>query len=281
MAANYITTVPDGVRLRYWQEGPASGPNVVFLAGWMQTAGSFKKQVAHLKTSYRVTTFDYRGHGDSDKPAFGHRVQRLAADLENLLTQLDLRDVTLVGHSMGSSIIWAHWDLFAHDRIRKLVFVDQARTLTINPAWSPEQIAEAGAVFPEDQRFAVANNMATPAWKDAWVPLFRSFWSPEVDPKDLEWVQEQAMKAPAETAAQLMLNHCGMDWKDVISRITVPTLVVGAKGSVVPVKGMEWIAKQIPGSRLELFEKEERGSHFMFWESPEKFNRILEEFLAA
>ncbi|KAI1379027.1 alpha/beta-hydrolase [Hypoxylon crocopeplum] len=281
MASNFITTTPDGVRLRYWQDGPTSGPNVVFLPGWVQTAAQFKKQVEHFKTHYRVTTYDHRGHGDSDKPSFGYRVARLAADLECLLVQLDLRDVTLVGHSMGSSVIWAHWDLFAHDRLRKLVFVDQAPALTADPAWSPEQVAEAGAVFSAAQRFDVAAALRGPQWKEAWTGLSKGFFSPDVDPKDFEWALEQQMKAPPEVAAALMLDHAAQDWRDVIPRINVPTLVVGAKGSMVAVQGMEWITKQIPGARLEIFEKEEGGSHFMFWENPEKFNRILEEFLKA
>lgn len=124
MTSNFITT-PDGVRLHYTQDGPSSGPNVVFIPGWVQTAAQFKKQVAHFKQKFHVTTYDHRGHGESDKPAYGYRVSRLAADLEFLLKELDLRDVALVGHSMGSSVIWAHWDLFAHDRIKKVAFVDQ------------------------------------------------------------------------------------------------------------------------------------------------------------
>ncbi|KAI1779094.1 alpha/beta-hydrolase [Hypoxylon cercidicola] len=278
MTSDFIT-LPDGVRLRYTQEGPESGPNVVFIPGWVQTAAQFKKQAAHFRGKFRVTTYDHRGHGESDKPAFGYRVTRLAADLDSLLAQLDLRDVTLVGHSMGSSVIWAHWDLFAHDRVGKVVLVDQAPAITVDPSWTPEQAAAAGSVFPVGQRFELARALRGPEWRAAWEGLTRSFFSPGVAAEDLEWTLAQQMKASRETAAALFLDHGAMDWRDVVPRIDVPALVVGARGSLFPPQGMEWVGRQIPGARFVMFEKEEGGSHFMFWENPDKFNRILEEFL--
>ncbi|KAI2637788.1 alpha/beta-hydrolase [Hypomontagnella submonticulosa] len=271
-------TVPDGVRLRYWQDGPATGPNLVFIPGWVQTAAQFKKQVEYFKAKFRVTTYDHRGHGESDKPAFGYRLSRLAADLEALLTQLDLRSVTLIGHSMGAAVTWAHWDLFAHDRIAKLVFADQSPTLSINPAWTPEQILEKGGVFLPEARYELINALRGPQWKEAWASLSKSFFSPDVDAKDVEWFLQQQMKSPPEIAAALMIDHSACDWCDVFPRINVPVLGIGAKGSLMAYQGMEWIVKQT-GGRIVTFEKEEGGSHFMFWENPEKFNRVVEEFL--
>lgn len=280
MATETYITTPDGVRLRYWQEGPPNAPNLVFLTGWVQTAAQFKKQVEYFKKNYRVTTYDHRGHGDSDKPSFGYRVYRLAADLESLLAQLDLRNVTLIGHSMGAAILWAHWDIFPHTRISKLVFVDQARTLTYNPAWTDQEKAEAGSVFSPDGVYDIMNALRGPQWKDTWTTMARQFYTPEVDGAEFEWALQNSLKATPESAAALIQDLAITDWGDVFPRVTVPVLVVGAKGSVAPVAGMEWIAKQVQKGRVVVFEKEEGGSHFMFFENPEKFNRILEEFLA-
>ncbi|KAI0101271.1 alpha/beta-hydrolase [Daldinia grandis] len=277
--SGYVTT-SDGVRLRYWQDGPLSGPNVVFIPGWVQTAAQFRKQTEYFKTKYHTTTYDHRGHGESDKPAFGYRISRLAADLEALLTQLDLRSATLVAHSMGSSVTWAHWDLFPHDRISKLVFIDQSPSMTANPTWTPEQVAAAAAIFQPSERFDIANALRGPQWKEAWTALSRSFYTPDADPKDIEWALAQSMKMSRENAAALIADHAAIDHRDVFPRINVPTLSFGGRGSMLPASGMEWIAKQT-GGRVEIFEKEEGGSHFLFWENPEKFNRILEEFLSS
>ena len=61
--------------------------------------------------------FDMRGHGDSSTPAGGYRVSRLAADLRAVIERLELDQVDLMGHSIGSSIIWSYIDLFGEDRL--------------------------------------------------------------------------------------------------------------------------------------------------------------------
>jgi pimeloyl-ACP methyl ester carboxylesterase len=60
----------------------------------------------------------------------------------------------------------------------------------------------------------------------------------------------------------------------------LPTLVIGGRVSLIPWKSLAWIAKQIPGAQLEIFEENEGGSHFMFVENPTKFNQIVSKFVA-
>jgi non-heme chloroperoxidase len=55
---------------------------------------------------------DKRSHGQSQKVSYGLKILRLARDLYELLTELDLNEVALLGHSMGSSVIWCYIDLF-------------------------------------------------------------------------------------------------------------------------------------------------------------------------
>ncbi|HIJ39662.1 MAG TPA: hypothetical protein HPP90_01090 [Deltaproteobacteria bacterium] len=69
------------------------------------------------------------------------------------------------------------------------------------------------------------------------------------------------------------------DWRDVIPRLSLPTLVVGGRVSAIPWKSVEWTARQVKGSRLEIFEEDEGGNHFMFIENPSKFNRIVADFI--
>ncbi|KAI8961798.1 alpha/beta-hydrolase [Daldinia sp. FL1419] len=279
--SDYVVTA-DGIRLRYWQYGPVSGPNLVLIPGWAQTAAQFKKQVEHFQTKYRVTTYDHRGHGESDKPSFGYRITRLAADFEVVLTQLDLRDATLVGHSMGSSILWAHWDLFTHDRISKLVFIDQSPAMTANPTWTPEQVTQFASLFQPSQRFDLPNALLAPNWKETWIAFSRSFYTEAMDPAELDWAINQQLKMAPEHAAALLADHAAIDWRDVLPRIDVPVLIFAGEGNVSPTPAAaNWMAKQVKNGRAEIFKKEERGSHFLFLENPEKFNRVLEEFMTS
>jgi pimeloyl-ACP methyl ester carboxylesterase len=97
--------------------------------------------------------------------------------------------------------------------------------------------------------------------------------------EELAWVIQQNLKMPRPYAARLLYDHATNDWRDVIPRIDVPTLVVGGKASLVGWKSQVWIGNQIPGAQTVIFEAEEGGNHFMFMENPEKFNRIVEEFM--
>jgi pimeloyl-ACP methyl ester carboxylesterase len=69
------------------------------------------------------------------------------------------------------------------------------------------------------------------------------------------------------------------DWRDVIPRIDIPTLIVGGRASLVGWRSQVWIGSQIRGSSVEIFEEDEGGNHFMFMENPEKFNRLVKDFM--
>lgn len=269
----------DGVTLHCKQVGPKSAPNLLFIPGWSQSAAQWRKQVQHFGKNFRVTTYDHRGHGESEKPQGGYRVSRLASDLNDLINVLDLKDVTLVGHSMGCSVIWSYWDLFADSRkrISKLVLADEPICLVMNPAWTAEEVVARSAIFTPESLFQTANGMKHS--DDVRTALLRSMFTSAVKQEDFDWVLEQNCKMSAKNAATLLLDHGGKDWIDVLPTISVPTLVIGAKGSIAAYQGIESIAKLIDGSDIKIFEKEGGGSHFMFWENAEKFNSVVDDFV--
>ena len=108
-------TTNDGVRLHYIEAG--SGKPLVMIPGWSQTAAQFRAQLAGLSDRYRVIAIDMRGHGESDKPDHGYRIQRLSADVHEFLAANGLTNVTLAGHSMGCSVIWGYWELYGSSRM--------------------------------------------------------------------------------------------------------------------------------------------------------------------
>ncbi|WP_233255718.1 alpha/beta fold hydrolase [Naasia lichenicola] len=102
-------TTDDGVRLDYTESGAPGGVPVVLIAGFKAARASWLYQTPALEAAgYRVISVDLRGHGTSECPDFGHSMARRAADLEQLLVELDLRGAVLVGQSMGGNTVWAH-----------------------------------------------------------------------------------------------------------------------------------------------------------------------------
>ncbi|KAJ2980267.1 hypothetical protein NQ176_g2740 [Zarea fungicola] len=267
----------DSVRLSYSRSGPATR-TLVFIPGWRQTAAQWRKQVEHFNKNYDVITFDQRGHGESDKPAFGLRIARLAADLNDLLTSLALDNVTLIGHSMGCSVIWAFWDLYPnmHGKLSKVILVDQSPRMTADLTWTPEEAANCGAIFLPDRCQEIARNLDVAA-----EGLIRAMFTSEVAEEDFRWVMKQNAKMSAQDAGTLFLDHAANDWSDVLPRINIPTLCIGAKGSLLPAQSMELVSQKIPGSTIVTFEAQEGGSHFMFWQNPNKFNEVVAKFLTG
>src|SRR5712691_6992619 len=88
--------------IELYYEDHGTGKPVVLIHGWPLSGRSWEKQVpALLAAGYRVITYDRRGFGDSSRPASGYDYDTFAADLDKLMTRLDLRDTALIGFSMG------------------------------------------------------------------------------------------------------------------------------------------------------------------------------------
>jgi len=276
--AQKSVTISGDITLRYQEAG--EGKPLVMLHGWSQSAAEFKHQIAALAGSRRVIALDQRGHGESDKPETGYRIARLAADLREVLIALDLHDVDLLGHSMGCSVSWCYLDLFGADRLSRLVLVDEAALVTGLPNWSETTREALGCFFSEPSALAdFQSQVRSTANVETAVDLIAGMFTEAMTREDLLWVAAENIKMPRRHAADLLYHHCMIDWRDLIPTICLPTLVIGGAASIFPAHTQEWLAEQIPGAEYVIFGAEEGGSHFMFYENPEKFNAVVEGFL--
>ncbi|TQO18790.1 pimeloyl-ACP methyl ester carboxylesterase [Rhodoglobus vestalii] len=274
-----FVTTNDGNKLHYREAG--NGPVLVLVPGWSQTAAQFQKQIDRFSADHRVIALDSRGHGESSKPAYGYRISRLAADLHDLLVGLDLHDVTLLGHSMGCSVIWSYWDLYAGERVARLILVDQPAVLVTSPFWEEGVGADLSAIFAPAQTYEIAAGLSGSTGAEVSAGLLSTMWTDKMTEDDKAWIIERNLELPRALSAQLLIDHAFADWRDVLPRITVPTLVIGGTVSLFPAAGIEWVASQIPGAQLRIFSGDELGSHFAFWENSDLFNDVVAEFLSS
>ncbi|GAA2493050.1 alpha/beta fold hydrolase [Winogradskya humida] len=213
-------TTNDGVTLHYTDEG--GGPVIVLIPGFTASVDSWELQrLALVKDGYRVLALDRRGHGDSETPAWGWRLSRHGKDLHDFLDALDLQRVVLVGGSMGASTIWAYYDLFGADRLAGIVTVDQ----------TPRLINEAGW---EHGFYGLTADNAGTFFADG-VPLTGKGLSFETTAERLPRLVE-ALGRPPKNAdwrpmAALLQDHANQDWRDVIARISVPSLFLAGHDS--------------------------------------------------
>jgi non-heme chloroperoxidase len=270
-------TTSDGVSLYYLEAG--SGKPILMIPGWSQTAEQFKHQITGLSDRYRVIAVDMRGHGESEKPEFGYKISRLAKDIHDMIHALDLDEVNILGHSMGSSVIWNYYDLFGPERLSKLLLIDQMPMITSNPAWSEEERVASGAIFNPQSLYETINALAGPDGIETTRAFIGNMVTKAIPDGDKAWIIERNLRMPRQHAATLLYNHSTQAWRDLIPRIELPSLVVGGRVSVVPWQSQQWVAEHIKGARLEIFEEEEGGNHFMFIEAPDKFNDIVANFV--
>src|SRR6202171_4845842 len=108
--------------IEIYYEDHGSGSPVVLIHGWPLNGDAWEKQTAALLAAgHRVITYDRRGFGRSRQPGTGSHYDTFAADLDALLTALNVTDVSLVGHSMGTGEITRYIGKYGTKRLRKAV----------------------------------------------------------------------------------------------------------------------------------------------------------------
>ena len=128
-----------------YYEDHGSGPAVVLISGWPFDSRSWEAQVHPLLTvGYRVIAYDRRGFGRSSRPAGGYDFDTLAADLDQLLTRLDLHEVTLIGLSLGTGEVARYIGVHGTQRLRACVFIESLAPSFTKSADNTQGVDRAG-----------------------------------------------------------------------------------------------------------------------------------------
>ncbi|MGN7799545.1 alpha/beta fold hydrolase [Leifsonia sp. 22587] len=110
--------------IELYYEDHGTGQPVVLIHGYPLDGSSWERQAREIRAAgYRVVTYDRRGFGRSSKVETGYDYDTFAADLDTVLTTLDLNDVILVGFSMGTGELARYAKLFGTDRVAKFAFL--------------------------------------------------------------------------------------------------------------------------------------------------------------
>lgn len=259
-----------------------SGQPLVMIPGWSQSAAEYGRNIEELAKSRRVIALDMRSHGESPNAATGHRIQRLAKDLEEVLSVLRIDSADVLGHSMGSSIIWSYLDLFGTARLRRLVIVDQAPMVAALPGWDENVKKKYGCLLPDVQSVAgVCDAVRATSSVEGTMDILKGMFTSALPEQDLRWIATENLKMPRAAAADLLFDHCLNDWRDVITGVRLPALVIGGRKSIFSAESQEWIAAVNPNATASIYEEHEGGGHFMFFENPRRFNDEVAAFLSA
>lgn len=261
-----------------YYEDHGSGQPVVLISGWPLSSASWEKQLTPLlDAGFRVVSYDRRGFGLSAKPATGYAYDTLAADLDRILTTLDLRDAVLVGFSMGGGEVARYLGRHGSARVAKAVFIS-AITPALLKAPDNEEGVE-GDVFEGIRQALVADR---PAF---FTKFFKDFYN--LDTTLGRAISEEAVRASwnvASLSSPIAAVQCvtawGEDFREDLKAVGVPTLVIhGTADRIVPfdasAKRMEEL---VDDCRLVTLDG---APHGLGWTHAEETNRALLEFLGA
>jgi non-heme chloroperoxidase len=263
------------------EDSGGTGRPVVLIHGWPLSGESWSEQTGPLaQAGYRVVTYDRRGFGESDKPkgigTAGYDYDTLTEDLHNLLVELDLNDVTLVGFSMGGGEVARYFTTYGNDRVHSVVFAGAV------PPYLPK--SDDNPDGPLDAETAELFESGLKNDRDAFFEQFTTmFFSANDQLVVTEDVRQQAYalaQQSDERAALGCLNAFGTtDFREDLPKINVPTLVIhGDSDGIVPFEGSgKRTHEAVKGSELVLVAG---GPHGFNVSHAGEFNEALIAFLA-
>jgi non-heme chloroperoxidase len=235
----------DKVDLYFTDQG--DGPCVVFAHSWALNSDQWHYVVAGLvDKGFRCITYDRRGHGRSDSHRGGWNMDLLADDLAQLLEHLDVKDATLVGHSMGCSEIVRCVTRHGGRRIARAVFLAPILPLLVRVADNPDGI---------DRTYLDASlellGRDVPQWCSDNAPPYFGM-RPNVSRGMTEWTTRQIVDTPVKTLVDTMRMGAETDFRAELSAFDVPTLVMhGDSDASAPIEitGRKAVAL-LPRARL-------------------------------
>ena len=220
--------------INLYYEDHGSGQPIVLIHGYPLDGHSWEKQsAALLDAGYRVITYDRRGFGQSSQPTTGHDYDTYAADLNTLLETLDLRDVILVGFSMGTGEVGRYLGTYGSARVAKAAFLASLEPFLLqtddNPGGVPQDVFDGISTSAKTDRYA---------WFD---DFFSNFFN--LDENLGTRISEAAVRGSWNVAvssswfaASAVVPTWLTDFRADLPKIDVPTLILhGTADRILPI----------------------------------------------
>lgn len=270
MSEEHFFEIEPGVDLYYLDKG--KGRPLIFIPGWTFSVDLFEKQIDYYAQRYRVIAIDPRSHGKSSISFTGNTYNKQGEDLGKVIDYLDLRDVVLIGWSFGGQAVWAYLEQKGLSNVKAVINIDVSpRSLSSDPT---EWVAGTLESLIEAHNFSLDTNQH-----------YRKFMNDFADsllldrkPTDAEKARfiGPSLRIPSWIAGSLYVDGWLADKYKIAKTVdeSLPSMMFVAKYRAET--GVPYMKKEFPHTEVHSF-----GRHMMFWQYPEKFNAIVDDFLTA
>lgn len=265
----------DGTKLYY--EDIGKGETILFLHGLGSSHIKIKNFINEFKSEYRCVYYDHRGHEPSDVPNFHINIQTLARDLNEIIEYLDLKDITIIGHSMGAATIFNYIEQFGCSKLKRMVCVDMSPYLR-NHGWKGG--ISQGKWTDEDffcdlDRFF--DNVGKGNWhitKESMVPGLKNF------PKEYEGIMIDSIKNSINPfiMAGFWYSLFRTDQRPFIKKITIPFLYIMPDFPLYSMETVNFYKNNVKG-KFVLENNFPKTTHLILMEKPHEVAESVKKFI--
>jgi non-heme chloroperoxidase len=273
-----IPYIETGDHVSLFYKDWATGKPVVFIHGWALGADMWEYQMPYLAgQGLRCVAYDKRGCGRSGQSWGGYDFDTFADDLAAVIEQLDLREVTLVGHSMGCGDITRYLSRHGADRIARAALVAPTTPFILKTADNPEGLEK--SVF---DNIVAELSRDRPRFLAAGAPAFFGTGPPNspVSPEMIQWAVGLFFQASPKAMTDMIRAMSETDLRKDMHAFTVPTLIIHGdadQGTPIDLTGRR-TAQAIAGSQLKVYEG---AAHGLFITEKDRLNADLLSFIQS
>ena len=257
-------TTNDLVKINFHDYGNQLNQPLILIGGYSSSEVTWFAQLeTFVNAGYRVITYDHRSHGDSQQVDYGLTLHRLAMDLKELIDYLQLKNVVLIGHSMGAATIMAYEELFTDENVSAIITEDQAPTFFKSADWLNGQygktLTELSVFIDDFPKTRLTQKKLSDSVKRTLGHGMKPFDFKRYRP--------------------LLQNVILQDWRPELGQEKKPHLFfAGEKSPIFPAIHAQ-AARELqnnPNSEVQIFEG---CGHILHLEEIEKFNQTVIDFL--
>jgi microsomal epoxide hydrolase len=245
----------DNVQLHYIEAG--NGRTLVFVPGWLMPAEIWEPQIQHFSHRFHVIALDPRSQGKSAIAKTGHEPETRARDIKELIDNLKVDSVVLIGWSLGVLESLAYIKSFGTGRLDALVLVDNSIGEDPPPVSDPTFLPRL-----KKDRVTTIKRFVRGMYKTAQSEDY------------YQKIISQSLKTPLAAGVSLLSNHYPREvWKHIVYRTEKPILYI-----VTPRfrEQAENLKARKPEVWIEVFE---HAGHALFVDENQRFNKLMEDFI--
>ncbi len=271
-ASKKSIALPDGETLAYIDRGERSGPVVVLIHGYTDSARDWVPMLPYLSKHYRLILVDIRGHGQSSKPECCYTRLDFAYDIKLLLDALGVSRADIVGHSLGSIIAQTFAEYWP-ERTAHIVLISS--TGGTPPGRQEKPAFDFGAEIRKLKEPIDPDSPFMIAWWDSPTPVDPDFIRRQR--KDAAGIPLRVWLAVLDEA--LPVNNVYGDLQSTLPRLKAPTLLIwGSKDPIMEPDVRQSLRDALPSAKVKIFEG---LGHNPFWEDPRGVAEAVNSFLSA